>query len=114
MSNGKMKSATVLYNEKPAGILEKESRRYRFTYNDAYINAAGNRPISITMPFQKKPYESTDLFPVFINMLSEGTNKRMQCRMLKIDENDYFSLLLATAKEDSIGPLTIKEINESS
>jgi serine/threonine-protein kinase HipA len=106
--------ATVLYNGKPAGILEKGNHRYRFTYNDAYINETGNRPISITMPFQKESYESKELFSVFINMLSEGTNKRMQCRMLKIDENDYFSLLLATAKEDSIGPITIKEINEPS
>jgi len=38
----------------------------------------------------------------------------MQCRMLKIDENDYFSLLLATAKDDSIGPITIQEFNEPS
>jgi serine/threonine-protein kinase HipA len=78
------------------------------------MNDSGNRPISITMPFRKETYESKELFPVFINMLSEGMNKRMQCRMLKIDENDYFSLLLATAKEDSIGPITIKEINELS
>jgi serine/threonine-protein kinase HipA len=45
-------------------------------------------------------------------MLSEGANKRIQCRMLKIDENDYFSLLLATTMDDSIGPITVKEINE--
>jgi hypothetical protein len=32
--------------------------------------------------------------------------------MLKIDEHDYFSLLLATAREESIGPITIKEMDE--
>lgn len=32
--------------------------------------------------------------------------------MLKIDENDYFSLLLTIANEDNIGPVTVKEINE--
>ena len=52
--------------------------------------------------------------PIFANLLSEGVNKKMQCRMLKIDENDYFGLLLATAREDSIGPLTIKEIQHAS
>lgn len=112
MSNGKTISVMVLYNGRQAGVLEKSKGLYRFTYNDAYINAAGSRPISITMPFANKVYESESLFPVFINMLSEGANKRMQCRMLKIDENDYFGLLIATTKEDSIGPITIKEINE--
>lgn len=114
MSNGKTISVIVLYNGRPAGILEKTKGLYRFIYNDAYIDTAGSRPISITMPFTKNVYESDVLFPVFINMLSEGANKRMQCRMLKIDENDYFGLLIATTKEDSIGPITIKEINEPS
>jgi len=46
-------------------------------------------------------------------MLSEGSNKAIQNRLLKIDENDYFSLLLATAMSETIGALTIKEIHES-
>src|SRR4029079_16335186 len=97
-----------------AGVLEKSKGLYKFTYNDEYINSTASRPISITMPFTKTAYESDGLFPVFINMLSEGANKRMQCRMLNIDENDYFGLLIATTKEDSIGPITIKEITELS
>lgn len=105
-------SAGVFYNGKPAGILTKTGSRYRFSYDEAYLNAKGSRPVSITLPLRKDAYESDVLFPVFVNMLSEGANKRLQCRMLKIDENDYFRLLLATAKDDSIGPITIKEINE--
>jgi serine/threonine-protein kinase HipA len=114
MKTGKTIKALVLYNGTLSGVLEKEKGQYRFVYDEAYMNKTGNRPISMTMPFRKEAYESKELFPVFINMLSEGMNKRMQCRMLKIDENDYFSLLLATAKEDSIGPITIKENNEPS
>lgn len=114
MMKGKTIRAMVLYNDMPSGILEKGKGQYRFMYNEAYMNSTGSRPISITMPFRKEAYESKELFPVFVNMLSEGMNKRMQCRMLKIDENDYFTLLLATTKEDSIGPITIKEINEHS
>lgn len=105
-------SARVFYNGKPAGVLTKSGKSYRFTYDEDYLTAAGSRPVSITFPLRKDAYESDMLFPAFVNMLSEGANKRMQCRMLKIDENDYFSLLLATTKDDSIGPITIKEINE--
>lgn len=43
-------------------------------------------------------------------MLAEGANKAYQCRMLKIDENDAFGLLLATAHTDTIGAITVKRI----
>jgi HipA-like protein len=43
-------------------------------------------------------------------MLSEGANKKLQCRQLKIDENDYFGLLLATATHDTIGAVTVKPV----
>lgn len=112
MAISKYRSAQVLYNSKPAGILTKSGNSYRFAYDESYRNTAGSRPVSITLPLSKEVYESDILFPVFVNMLSEGANKRNQCRLLKIDENDYFSLLLATTNNDSIGPITVKEINE--
>lgn len=112
MEVSKTKTATVYYNGKPAGTLTKAGNQYRFKYVDTYLDNISNRPISITLPLRKETYESNILFPVFVNMLSEGANKRNQCRLLKIDENDYFSLLLATAKDDSIGPITIVETNE--
>ena len=107
---GVNRSAKVLYNGELAGILSKSGSRYVFTYDEGYLQNRKRRPVTITLPLRKKSYESETLFPVFINMLSEGANKRMQCRLLKIDENDYFSLLLATAKDDSIGPISIEEI----
>ena len=112
MANSKNRSARVFYNDKPAGVLTKAGNSILFQYEESYLITAGNRPVSITLPLRKEVYESDLLFPVFVNMLSEGANKRIQCRMLKIDENDYFSLLLATTLDDSIGPITLKEINE--
>jgi len=108
-----MRSAEVLYNGKLAGILSKIKGGYRFVYDKDYLTSTNRKPVSLTLPLNKSPYECDVLFPVFANMLSEGANKAMQCRLLKIDENDYFSLLLATAATDSIGPITIKEIYES-
>ena len=112
MTTSRKRSASVFFNGKPAGVLTKVGNTYRFAYDDLYLNARHSRPVSVTLPLRKEIYESDNLFPVFINMLSEGANKRIQCRMLKIDEDDYFSLLLATAKDDNIGPITIQEINE--
>ena len=107
-----MRAAQVLYNNKLAGILSKTGNNYRFVYDEAYLTTPGSRPVSITMPLRKAPYESEVLFPAFVNMLSEGSNKNIQTKLLKIDEKDYFSLLLATAGNDTIGPLIIKEIHE--
>jgi serine/threonine-protein kinase HipA len=45
-------------------------------------------------------------------MLSEGVNRQLQSRYLKIDEKDYFGLLLATATTDTIGAITVSEIKE--
>lgn len=112
MATSKNRSAHVFYNGKLAGILTKAGNGYRFAYDETYLDTTGSRPVSITLPLRKEAYESDLLFPLFVNMLSEGANKRIQCRMLKIDENDYFSLLLATTMDDSIGPITVKEINE--
>jgi len=66
--------------------------------------------ISLSFPKNKREFSSTKLFPFFYNMLSEGANKTTQCRSLKIDENDAFGLLLATAHTDTIGAITVKKI----
>ena len=107
-----MSAAQVLYNGRLAGILSKSDGIYRFVYDKDYLAGTENRPISLTLPLREAPYESKILFPVFANKLSEGANKAIQNRLLKIDENDYFRLLLATAGNDSIGPLTIKAFDE--
>ncbi len=108
-----MKTARIFYNGRLAGLLLKSGGIYRFTYDKAYLAAAGSRPVSLTLPLREASYESDVLFPAFVNLLSEGDNKAMQIRLLKIDENDYFGLLLATADGDRIGPLTIKEYHAS-
>ena len=47
-------------------------------------------------------------------MLSEGVNKKLQCRQLKIDENDFFNLLLETGNKEVIGAVYVKaKIDES-
>jgi serine/threonine-protein kinase HipA len=101
--------AVVKYNGVPAGILEKSSEGYSFLYDKEYVQSGG-RPVSITMPFKEMSYKSSMLFPVFMNLLSEGSNKKMQCRLLKIADNDYFSLLLATARFETIGPITVEPL----
>jgi serine/threonine-protein kinase HipA len=94
-----------------AGILEKTERlQYIFRYDDEYYINPACSAISLSMPKTQQEYRSHFLFPFFYGMLSEGVNRQTQCRLLRIDENDHFSLLLATAQFDTIGSITVKEI----
>jgi serine/threonine-protein kinase HipA len=106
-----MRTAQVFYNQIPAGILTEENRNtYRFVYDDAYLKDAGLPAISLTLPKSSKEFESDYLFPFFYNMLAEGVNRTLQSRQLRIDEEDSFGFLLATAGYDTIGAITVKPI----
>lgn len=108
-----MAKAQVLYNGMEAGILEKRAGNdYRFRYTTAYFKDADKPAISITLPKSKQEYTSTELFSFFYGLLAEGINKDIQCRLLRLDEEDDFSRLLKTAAKDTIGAITVKEINE--
>lgn len=107
-----MRQAKVYRNNDFAGILVEVSRNeYVFKYDDTYFNDSSKPAISLTLPKSKQVYKSKVLFPFFFNMLSEGENKKLQCQQLRIDENDYLGLLLATAQFDTIGAVTVKPID---
>ncbi|AXE21868.1 hypothetical protein DR864_28815 (plasmid) [Runella rosea] len=65
--------------------------------------------LSLTLPISNQEYKSPYLFPLFYGLLSKGYNRAIQCRLLKIDENDDFGLLLAIAHSDTIGAVRVME-----
>ena len=96
-----------------AGEVEKKSpREYEFRYDDAYRADSALPAICLNMPKSQSVYHSEQLFPIFANMLAEGYNRRLQSRTLRIDENDDFALLAATAQYDTIGAITVRPIND--
>lgn len=108
-----MARAGVYNNGELAGLLEKPaSDQYIFTYTDEYFNNKEKPGISLSFPKTTKQYLSIELFPFFYGLLAEGINKDIQCRLLKIDEEDDFTRLIKTAREDTIGAITVKELNE--
>lgn len=103
--------AGVYINGTLAGELEKTSMgTYVFRYVDLYYNDPLMPAISLTLPKQQQEYTSDHLFAFFQGLLSEGVNKDIQCRLLRIDENDDFGRLLQTAGDDTIGAITVKPI----
>ena len=104
-----MRTLEVYRNGILAGTLAEESKEnFVFRYDDNYFNDASKAAISLTLPKTQKEYTSKFLFPFFYNMLSEGVNRKLQSLQLRIDEDDNFGLLLATAQHDTVGAITVK------
>lgn len=106
-----MRAMEIYRNGTLAGTLTEENRQhFVFRYDDNYFNDANKPAISLTLPKTQKEYSSEFLFPFFFNMLSEGVNRKLQSTQLRIDEEDNFGLLMATAQYDTIGAVTVKPI----
>ena len=108
-----MRQAVIMYKEVAAGTLTQlDDGSFILRYNDAWYKATDTPSISLTLPKTKQEYISKHLFPFFYNMLPEGSNKQTVCFELRIDSKDYFGILLATAKYDTIGAIQIKKIDQ--
>lgn len=106
-----MRAMEIYRNGALAGMLSEENRQhFVFMYDDNYFNDASKPAISLTLPKTQKEYSSEFLFPFFFNMLSEGANRKLQSTQLRIDEEDNFGLLMATAQYDTVGAVTVKPI----
>ena len=108
-----MRKANVYFNGILAGeLVEISHEEYMFRYNDNYFMDMAKPAISLTLPKTRQEYHATYLFPFFFNMLSEGSNRITQSRLLRIDEKDHFGILLATAGHDVTGAITVKPITQ--
>jgi len=104
------KAAVYLRGEYAGEITEVSRKEYIFNYDHDYFEHINKPAISLTLPKTQKEYRSEYLFPFFFNMLSEGSNRIVQSRMLGIDENDHFGILVATAQHDVAGAVTVKPL----
>ncbi len=108
-----MRAAKVFYKGEEAGLLtQQDDGKFTFRYADLWLNDTGKASISLTLPKTQQEYNSDFLFPFFFNMLPEGSNKQVVCKSMKIDENDFFGLLLTTAQYDTIGAITVTKIED--
>lgn len=93
-------------------LIEKSKSEYIFHYDDDYFINSSLPPISLTLLKTKQVYTSPCIFPFFTNLLPEGTNRRVFCRLNRIDEKDFFGMLLATENMDIIGNITLRRATE--
>ena len=105
-----MRQCEVYVHDIKAGVLTEDENGYSFIYDKTYLQGKNNPPVSLTLPLRREVYHSEHLFPFFFNMLSEGENREVQSRLLHVSPEDDFGILLATARHDTIGAVTVKPI----
>ncbi len=104
------KCEILLHGQKAGTLAELDNGTYEFTYDAGYLRSGATEPVSLTMPLRTEPYVAEHLFPFFANMLSEGDNRKLQAAILHVDPNDDFGILLATARFDTIGAVTVNPL----
>ncbi len=106
-----MRKAKVLFKDEEAGVItQHDDGTFSFIYNDAWVSDNNKPSVSLTLPKNNRKFHSEFLFPFFYHMLPEGSNKQEVCKLNRIDQSDYFGILLTTAKYDSIGAVRILKI----
>jgi HipA-like protein len=106
-----MRKARILFKDEEAGILtQNDDGSFTFSYHDSWLKNSNNPGISLNLPKSEQEHHSEFLFPFFYNMLPEGSNKQVVCKHYRIDQDDYFGLLMTSAKNDSIGAVRVVKI----
>lgn len=108
-----MRQLAVYMNNDKAGVLTENTlgKDYIFCYDEEYL-LSELPPVSVTLPKRKEGYKSEYLFPFFTNMIPEGANRKVICRSQRIDEHDFFGMLMAMVDKDFVGAVNIRRIAE--
>jgi HipA-like protein len=106
-----MRAAKILFRDEEAGILtQHDDSSFTFKYHNNWLDNLIKPSISLTLPKNQAEFSSMFLFPFFYNILPEGSNKKLACLNNRIDEDDYFGLLMEIAKIDTIGAIRVVKI----
>lgn len=105
-----MRTVKVYCCHKYAGVLKELSKHdYEFIYDDKYISDDKYPSVSVNLPKNKKAFHSSRIFPFFVNMLPEGANRRAMCTAKKVDEHDFFGMLVMICDIDCIGSVMLRK-----
>jgi serine/threonine-protein kinase HipA len=99
-------SGRVYYGNALAGFIKETDAGYEFMYDSDYLTNPSAKPVSLTLPLRRIPYQSKTLFPFFDGLIPEGWLLNIAQEYWKVKDNDRFQLLLLTCK-DTIGAVIV-------
>ncbi len=93
----------------PVGkLIRSGGGRARFCYREDYLAMDGAVPVSVSLPLQKKPFDEEKTKIFFEGLLPEGFTRRSVAAGLRVNENDYISILAALGNE-CLGALRVTD-----
>jgi serine/threonine-protein kinase HipA len=104
-----MRKAEIKVNDKTAGWLTQDENGYHFYYDNSFLESDAAESISLTLPVQKKPFDSKVLFPFFDGLIPEGWLLEIAEKNWKLNPRDRMGLLLACCK-DCIGAVSVNTV----
>ena len=104
-----MRQGEIWVNNQLAGVLTEDDNGYHFKYQQEYLEQEKALPVSLTLPLQKKPFHSENLFPFFDGLIPEGWLLDIAHKNWKLNPRDRMGLLLAACK-DCIGNISVHSI----
>lgn len=105
----KQRSLNIIMNGILIGCLIKKSNTLSFTYDESWLNTAGARPLSLSLPLIRKTYEGDEVYNFFDNLLPDNPQIRARIQAnLKIATSQPFDLL-ASIGRDCVGAIQIME-----
>ncbi len=107
-----MRTGKVYFKNKLAGFLKETEDGYEFIYTEEYINDINSKPVSLTLPLRKEPYEQKTMFSFFDGLIPEGWMLNLAVKNWKLKINDRMGLLLSCCS-DTIGAVSIQPYNEN-
>jgi serine/threonine-protein kinase HipA len=105
-----MRKAKVYMHNELAGYLTETEDGYSFKYDVNYLTGSMNKPVSLTLPIQDKPYVSKTMFSFFDGLIPEGWLLEIAEKNWKLNARDRMGLLLACCR-DCIGAVSIEDDN---
>jgi serine/threonine-protein kinase HipA len=104
-----MRQGEIWVNNQLAGVLTEDDNGYRFKYQQEYLEQEEALPVSLTLPLQKAPFHSENLFPFFDGLIPEGWLLDVVHKNWKINPRDRMGLLLTTCR-NCIGNVSVRSI----
>ena len=96
----------------PVGVIEgTDPLATWFSYSPEYLHSPDAAAISLSLPLQEEAFSPAATKNFFEGLLPEGFTRRSVAQWMRVDENDYLSILLGLGKE-CLGALQILEEGE--
>lgn len=96
-----MRKAPIFYKGIETGVLQQhDDGNFNIHYPDSWLADPDNTPISLILLRSQQEYQTPYLFPFFYNMILEGTgtNRQTVCQAKHQEVDDYFGILITTAR----------------